>query len=355
MKALKDGKKGTIPQKYLEAFGLIGMSGAQDGDSKLTESEKKRYHQRVQSLDTRNKKVSPGPGDYNLPSSFSTMTNPYSKQLFYSATPRFKDTLFTQSFGAKNKEIGPGTYELKEDIQKKEAHVKSQLRSNLEIVQFHKLRQQFPDKTSISTVQLNKIKPYALENVGPGSYTKASESVVQPKKFGASLSAAFGSNSNRKLDNTSPGIIPNPGPGQYMFGLNTIDDGKNSNPSSMFKSIQKRKENYNGDVSFPPPTNYNLQDYNSISKKTLQGGAPNNILALQKAEEKRVFDQIFPFLVQTRMPEDRKNVEMANVGPGSYSPEEIQSRSTLEKTKQLKKDQTSKTFIDPSTQKVVQL
>ena len=75
-----------------------------------------------------------------------------------------------------------------------------------------------------------------------------------------------------------------------MFGLNTIDDGKNSNPSSMFKSIQKRKENYNGDVSFPPPTNYNLQDYNSISKKTLQGGAPNNILALQKAEEKRVFD-----------------------------------------------------------------
>ena len=50
--------------------------------------------------------------------------------------------------------------------------------------------------------------------------------------------------------------------------------------SSVFKSVAKRKENYNGDLSFPPPTNYNLQDFNSISKKALQGGSPNNILAL---------------------------------------------------------------------------
>lgn len=65
------------------------------------------------------------------------------------------------------------------------------------------MRQLFPDKTSISTVQLNKIKPYASEHLGPGAYTKATE-ISKKKTFGAGMSAAFGSNDNRKLDNTSP-------------------------------------------------------------------------------------------------------------------------------------------------------
>ena len=33
----------------------------------------------------------------------------------------------------------------------------------------------FPEKTSISTVALNKVKPYEKEHLGPGVYAKASD------------------------------------------------------------------------------------------------------------------------------------------------------------------------------------
>ena len=207
---------------------------------------------------------------------------------------------------------------------------KKVLKSNLDIVQFHKMRQLFPNKTSISTVQLQQIKPFAMENVGPGAYAKGDEQNNQAKKFGAALGPGFGSNQNRQLDTTEPGVIPNPGPGAYKTPPVLFNDKHNEQMSSVFKSIQMRKENYNGDLSFPAPTNYNLQDFNSISKKNLQGGAPNNVLALQKAEDKKVFDQIFPFLVQTRMPEDKKNLEMRDVGPGSYLTLDVRSSSSLQ-------------------------
>ena len=92
-------------------------------------------------------------------------------------------------------------------------------------------------------------------------------------------------------------------------------------PSSVFRSNNRRKDNLSGDPTVPCPTAYELQSFNSIAKKPLQGGAPNNVLSLQKAENKKVIDQMFPFLVKGRMDTDSRTLEMANIGPGSYSPQ----------------------------------
>ena len=72
------------------------------------------------------------------------------------------------------------------------------------------------------------------------------------------MAAAFGSNSNRKLDTTEPGIVKNPGPGQYKEPITKYDQQRMAQLSSVFKSTQKRKENYSSDLSFPPPSTYNL-------------------------------------------------------------------------------------------------
>ena len=113
------------------------------------------------------------------------------------------------------------------------------------------------------------------------------------------MSAAFGTTELRKLDNTSPGVIKNPGPGSYV----TIPESKRIDNAEMsvFKSGMARKSAITVDPCVPPPTKYNLQDYNSIARKPLQGGAPNNVLSLQKAENKKLIDQMFPFLVKGRM------------------------------------------------------
>ena len=63
-----------------------------------------------------------------------------------------------------------------------------------------------------------------MQNVGPGAYAKGDESGVQAKKFGAALGPAFGANTNRKLDTTEPGVIPNPGPGAYRNETGLYDE-----------------------------------------------------------------------------------------------------------------------------------
>ena len=55
-----------------------------------------------------------------------------------------------------------------------------------------------------------------------------------------------------------------------------------------------------------------------MGKQTLQGGSPNNVLVLTRAEQKKVLDSLFPFLVQQRMPNTKQQIELNNVGPGSY-------------------------------------
>mmetsp|Transcript_4768 Transcript_4768/g.6290 ORF Transcript_4768/g.6290 Transcript_4768/m.6290 type:complete len:83 (-) Transcript_4768:320-568(-) len=80
--------------------------------------------------------------------------------------------------------------------------------------------------------------------------------------------AAFGTTDNRKLDNTSPGVIPNPGPGTYVVP-EKIETSGEKKQSSVFASIIVRKDNLSGDPAMPCPTAYNLADYKSISKKPL--------------------------------------------------------------------------------------
>ena len=113
-------------------------------------------------------------------------------------------------------EIGPGKYETVDTIKSKEESKKKGFVKNQEIIAFHKLRQLFPDKTSISTVQLNKIKPFEQEHLGPGTYVKAKENQSQKKAFGGPMAAAFGTTDDRKLDTTTPSIVKNPGPGTYQ-------------------------------------------------------------------------------------------------------------------------------------------
>jgi len=101
----------------------------------------------------------------------------------------------------------------------------------------------------------------------------------------------------------------------------------------VFASGNPRKNLAMGDTSVPAPGAYNIEDYNSLSKKALTGGAPNNILALQKAEEKKLFDMMFPFLVQNRFPDPKENQEATHLGPGTYAPEEMQKSTAAIKMK----------------------
>ena len=52
----------------------------------------------------------------------------------------------------------------------------------------------------------------------------------------------------------------------------------------------------------PSPSSYDTNKYKSIGVDLIQGGAPNNILALKKAENKFIHDKMFPFLVKDRLP-----------------------------------------------------
>jgi len=171
--------------------------------------------------------------------------------------------------------------------------------------------------------------------------------------------AAFGTTDNRKLDNTSPGVIANPGPGAYKPEERTEVSEKK--PLSVFKSNAARGANLAGDVKAPGPTSYNLADFNSISKKPLQGGAPNNVLSLQKAENKKFYDQMFPFLVKSRMEDDPRVIEVRNVGPGSYSPHDLLLPESSKQTLKLKNNLSSSSrqkesaYIDTQSNKIIDL
>ena len=177
------------------------------------------------------------------------------------------------------------------------------------------------------------------------------------------MAAAFGTTDNRKLDNTSPGVIPFPGPGTYdLPAEREAEMSGEKKPHAVFTSKIVRKENLSGDPSYPAPSAYNLADHKSISKKPLQGGAPNNVLALQKAEKKKVIDTMFPFLVKQRMEDDARTIEMSNLGPGSYSPQNSmqdtqQSNVTLRLKNNLSKNSgnVASAFMDKESKKVIDL
>ena len=97
---------------------------------------------------------------------------------------------------------------------------------------------------------------------------------------------------------------------------------------AVFSSTNERKNLTMGDVTVPAPGAYESHEHKTISKRALTGGAPNNILSLQKAEEKRLYDAMFPFLVQSRFPDSKESAEFQNLGPGTYAPEFEKSVST---------------------------
>jgi len=119
--------------------------------------------------------------------------------------------------GTKNPEIGPGSYD-KSQQKAEEDEKRQNFKQMQEIMAFHKLRKIFPDKNSISTVQLNRIKAQGNENLGPGTYAQSMEKDSTAKKsFGAPLAAPFGTTEDRQLDTRAPGLKSNPGPGDYSI------------------------------------------------------------------------------------------------------------------------------------------
>lgn len=60
-------------------------------------------------------------------------------------------------------------------------------------------------------------------------------------------------------------------------------------------------------VSNPGPTAYNTLSYASVGSTSVQGGAPNNLTTLKRAEDKLLSDILFPFLVKDRLNSISKN------------------------------------------------
>ena len=58
------------------------------------------------------------------------------------------------------------------------------------------------------------------------------------------MAAAFGSTDDRKLDNTSPSIVKNPGPGAYIHKdkPEKIETSVDRAASSVFKSMSTRAD-----------------------------------------------------------------------------------------------------------------
>ena len=132
-------------------------------------------------------------------------------------------------------------------------------------------------------------------------------------------------------------------------------DKRRQRGHAVFTSTNERKNLAMGDVNVPAPGTYDSHEYKTISKRALTGGAPNNILSLQKAEEKRLFDAMFPFLVQSRFPDPKENAEMSNLGPGTYAPDETSSLTTNMRQRSLERSPANQQMHDVSTNKIINL
>lgn len=102
-----------------------------------------------------------------------------------------------------------------------------------------------------------------------------------------------------------------------------------------------------------------MTEHKSIAKKPLQGGAPNNVLSLQKAERKKMMDYMFPFIVKNRLEDDSRTIEMSNLGPGSYSPqnnfEDHNGSKQYIRTNQNNSTSRKETFVDAESNKMINL
>jgi hypothetical protein len=139
----------------------------------------------------------------------------------------------------------------------------------------------------------------------------------QSKQQGTSLKSAFGTNDVRKLDNTSPGVVANPAPNQYLHPIRLSPKNPHKNSSTFLNNVSRFSDAAKNMIS-PSPSTYDTTKYNSLGSEMTQGGAPNNILTLRKAENKFIQDQLFPFLVRDRLQAPKSQVESADLGPGKY-------------------------------------
>ena len=70
---------------------------------------------------------------------------------------------------------------------------------------------------------------------------------------------------------------------------------------------------------------------------------------------------MFPFLVKGRMDDDSKTLEMANVGPGSYSPSNVNLNQVSSQALRLKQNlsigsnNAMNSYLDASSNKVINL
>lgn len=99
---------------------------------------------------TQAKQPRPGPGSYSIPATIRPQSKPQKHQFFGSTTARFQNSTLDKA-GATGNNIGPGKYETVDHIRLNEESKRKDFKKNQEIIAFHKLRQLFPEKTSIST------------------------------------------------------------------------------------------------------------------------------------------------------------------------------------------------------------
>lgn len=134
--------------------------------------------------------------------------------------------------------------------------------------------------------------------------------------MGNNLHHAFGTNDSRKLDNRTLDVIDNPAPNHYNRA-GTLSVKEKDKVSAIFKA-KGRSVNYSAGIGNPGPASYNTESYDAIGYKGAQGGSPNNILTLKKAEDKIISDHLFPFLVKDRLPIQKDLLQAQGLGPGKY-------------------------------------
>ena len=88
--------------------------------------------------------------------------------------------------------------------------------------------------------------------------------------------------------------------------------------------------------SNPGPGNYSVDDYNTIEKPIVTGGAPANEFAFKKHERMMSEKLANPFRTNDLSREKTFILETAILGPGLYSPEKGEiGGSTIQKSKML--------------------
>jgi len=151
----------------------------------------------------------PGPGAYEVKSDFKPNYKASVHQNFNSSTQRFQDNGLIGSINNSKRtaaSLGPGCYPISEEVELDQVAKRKTFQKDQGIINFHRQRKLYPDMTSISTVQLNKMREFEYEKIGPGSYSIGVEKMHtgadtgQKKLMGKAVASAFSTTEARVLD-----------------------------------------------------------------------------------------------------------------------------------------------------------